>query len=290
MADWLVGLGITTVAMESTGVYWVPVYEELESRGLQVILANARETRSVPGRKTDVNDAQWIQQLHACGLLKASFHPKQSIAALRCYLRTRERMLDYAAAHIQHMQKALTHMNIQLHHVIADMTGATGMRILRAIVGGEYTPAVLSEMRDVRCKSDKATICKALTGNYQAEHLFALKQALNLYDAYQVQIHECDAEIEKMLALLSLDSPTPDKPLPKARYRTKQPNALNFDVRKSLYDLTGIDLTQIHGIGPYLALRLISECGTDMSKWPTAKHFTSWLNSSVIGDDLCWCE
>ncbi|MEW8073681.1 MAG: IS110 family transposase [Candidatus Thiodiazotropha sp.] len=280
MADWLVRLGITTVAMESTGVYWVPVYEELESRGLRVILANARETRSVPGRKTDVNDAQWIQQLHACGLLKASFRPGQSIAALRCYLRTRERMLDYAAAHIQHMQKALTHMNIQLHHVIADMTGVTGMKIIRAIVDGERNPAVLAAMRDVRCKSDEATISKALTGNYQAEHLFALKQALHLYDAYQVQIHECDTEIEKTLALLSLDSPTPDKPLPKAGHRTKQPNALNFDVRQSLYHLTGVDLTQIHGIGPYLALRLISECGTDMSKWPTAKHFTSWLTLS----------
>lgn len=280
MADWLVRLGITTVAMESTGVYWVPVYEELESRGLRVILANARETRSVPGRKTDVNDAQWIQQLHACGLLKASFHPEQSIAALRCYLRTRERMLNYAAAHIQHMQKALTHMNIQLHHVIADMTGVTGMKIIRAIVDGERNPAVLAAMRDVRCKSDEATISKALTGNYQAEHLFALKQALHLYDAYQVQIHECDAEIEKTLALLSLDSPTPDKPLPKARHRTKQPNALNFDVRQSLYHLTGVYLTQIHGIGPYLALRMISECGTDMSKWPTAKHFTSWLTLS----------
>lgn len=277
MADWLVKQGITTVAMGSTGVYWVPVYEELESRGLHVILANARETRSVPGRKTDVNDAQWIQRLHACGLLKASFHPGQDISALRCYLRTRERMLDYAAAHIQHMQKALTYMNIQLHHVVADMTGVTGMKIIRAIVGGERNPAVLAAMRDVRCKADEVTICKALTGGYQPEHLFALKQALNLYDAYQVQIQECDAEIERSLAILSLGSPVPDKPLPKARHNTKQPNALNFDVRKSLYALTGMDLTQIHGIGPYLALRLVSECGTDLGKWPTAKHFTSWL-------------
>lgn len=278
MADWLVRLGITTVAMESTGVYWIPAYEELESRGLHVILANARETRSVPGRKTDINDAQWIQQLHACGLLKASFRPEQAIVALRCYLRVRERMLDYAAAHIQHMQKALTHMNIQLHHVIADMTGVTGMRIIRAIVGGERDPEALATMRDSRCKADEATICKALTGNYQPEQVFALKQALALYDAYQIQVHECDVEIEKALARLSLGSPAPDKPLPKARHRTKQPNALTFDVRQALYQLTGgIDLTQIHGIGPYLALRLISECGTDMKRWPTAKHFTSWL-------------
>lgn len=277
LADWLVKVGITTVAMESTGVYWIPLYEELESRGLHVVLANARETRSVPGRKTDVKDAQWIQQLHACGLLKASFRPKQEIVALRCYLRTRERMLDYAAAHIQHMQKALTHMNIQLHHVITDITGVTGMKIIRAIVGGQYDPALLAAMRDGRCKSDETTIRKALTGNYQPEHLFALKQALNLYDAYQVQVRECDIEIEQTLVMLSLDRPKPDKPMPNARHKAKQPNALSFDVRQSLYDLVGVDLTQIHGIGPYLALRLISECGTDLSKWPTAKHFTSWL-------------
>ena len=186
-------------------------------------------------------------------------------------------MLDYAAAHIQHMQKALTHMNIQLHHVIADMTGVTGMRTIRAIVGGECDPAILTSMRDGRCKSDETTIRKALTGNYQPEHFFALKQALNLYDAYQVQVRECDVEIEKSLALLSLNCPEPEKPLPKARHRTKQPNALNFDVRQALYALVGVDLTQIHGIGPYLARRLIFECGTDLSKWPTAKHFISWL-------------
>ncbi|MET0006044.1 MAG: hypothetical protein ABW087_20790 [Candidatus Thiodiazotropha sp.] len=179
--------------------------------------------------------------MHASGFLKASFHPEQSIAALRCYLRTREWVLDYAAAHIQHMQKALTQINIQLHHVIADMTGVTGMKIIRAIVNGERNPAVLVAMRDVRCKSDEATICKALKGNYQAEHLFAFKQALHLYDTYHVQIHECDAEIEKTLALLSLDSPTPDKPLPKARHPTKQPNTLNFDVRQSLYHFTGVN-------------------------------------------------
>ncbi|WP_245929657.1 IS110 family transposase [Leucothrix pacifica] len=249
----------------------------MESRGLHVVLANARETRSVSGRNTDVKDAQWIQQLHACGLLKASFRPKQDIVALRCYLRTRERMLDYAAAHIQHMQKALTHMNIQLHHVITDIMGVTGMKIIRAIVGGQYDPVTLAAMRDGRCKSDQATICKALTGNYQPEHLFALKQALNLYDAYQIQVKECDVEIEQSLAMLSLDSPEPEQPIPKARHKTKQPSALNFDVRQALYGLVGGDLTQIHGIGPYLALRLISECGTDLSKWPTAKHFTSWL-------------
>lgn len=158
MANWLADLGITTVAMESTGVYWIPVYEILESHGLHVVLANARDARAVPGRKTDVNDAQWIQRLHACGLLRASFHPDREIAALRSYLRLRERHLDYAAAHIQHMQKALTHMNLQLHHVVADITGATGMRIIRAIVAGERNAATLAAMRDTRCKSSVETI------------------------------------------------------------------------------------------------------------------------------------
>ncbi|WP_279450814.1 IS110 family transposase [Aeromonas hydrophila] len=162
MAAWLVELGITTVAMESTGVYWIPVYEILETHGLQVILANARDARAVPGRKTDVNDAQWIQRLHACGLLRASFHPEREIAALRSYLRLRERHLDYAAAHIQHMQKALTHMNLQLQHVVSDITGATGMRIIRAIVAGERNATMLAAMRDLRCQSSVETIQREL--------------------------------------------------------------------------------------------------------------------------------
>jgi len=280
MAKWLLEMDINTVAMESTGVYWVAVYEILESHGLDVILANARETHSVPGRKTDVNDAQWIQRLHACGLLRASFRPSRDIAALRCYLRTRERMLDYAAAHIQHMQKALTYMNIQLHHVVSDVTGVTGMRIVRAIVSGEHNPGTLSKLRDNRCHSSVKTIKAALNGNYQPEHLFALKQALILYDTYQRQVHECDIEIEQMLIDLSQDKIMPSLPLPKPSHRTKQPNQLDFDVRALLYKLTGTDLTQIHGIGPYLGLRMVSECGTDLSRWPTVKHFTSWLTLS----------
>lgn len=277
MADWLVSHDISTVAMESTGVYWVPAYEVLESKGLEVVLSNARDTRSVPGRKTDVNDAQWIQRLHACGLLKASFRPEKLIVELRSYLRVRERLLDYAASHIQHMQKALTFMNIQLNLVVADITGVTGMRIIRAIVEGERCPEELAKYRDVRCKSSQETIQSSLEGNYQPEHVFALKQALVMYDAYQAQVSECDVEIEKVLGQLSVNSPKPQVPLPKPKHRAKQPNRINFDVRKSLYRLVGSDLTQIHGIGPYLALRLISECGTDMSRWPTAKHFTSWL-------------
>lgn len=281
MADWLIGLGITTVAMESTGVYWVPVFEILEERGMQVILANAREAKAVPGRKSDVNDAQWLQRLHAYGLLRASFRPGREIAALRMYLRLRERHLDYGAAHIQHMQKALTYMNLQLHHVVSDITGVTGMNIIRAIVAGERDPEVLAAMRDVRCKASVETVRAALNGNYQPEHVFALTQALLLYDVYQARVADCDRQIEQALASLARQSSsTPSTPLPNARHRTKQPNAVNFDVRPMLYQLLDVDLTQIHGIGPYLALRLIAECGTDLSRWPTAQHFTSWLTLS----------
>lgn len=280
MADWLVSLDIKTVAMESTGVYWVPVYEILESRGIEVILANAREARAVPGRKSDVNDAQWLQRLHACGLLRASFRPGRDIAALRVYLRLRERHLDYAAAHIQHMQKALTFMNLQLHHVVADVTGVTGMKIIRAIVAGQRDPQILAQMRDVRCKATQETVRAALVGNYQPEHLFALAQALALYDFYQAQVDECDAKIQEVLSALIADKVSPTTPLPKARHRTAQPNAVSFDVRPILYQLAGVDVTQIHGLGPYVALRLIAECGTDLSRWRSAKHFTSWLTLS----------
>lgn len=166
MAEWLIHLGITTVAMESTGVYWVPVFEILQQQGLEVILANARDAKAVPGRKSDVNDAQWLQRLHACGLLRASFRPQNEIAALRAYLRQRERLIDYAAAHIQHMQKALTLMNLQLHHVVSDVTGATGMHIIRAIVAGQRDPDVLAGLRDVRCHASIETVRAALVGNY----------------------------------------------------------------------------------------------------------------------------
>lgn len=280
LAEWLVRHGITTVAMESTGVYWVAVFEILEDHGIDAQLVNARETKAVPGRKTDVNDAQWLQKLHACGLLRASFRPGRHIAALRTYLRQRERLLDYAAAHIQHMQKALVYMNLQLHQVVTDITGATGMKILRAIIAGERDAEVLAALRDVRCKASVETIREALSGNYQPEHLFSLTQAVALYDFYQQQVAACDVEIERTLVQLRATVSAPEAPLPKARHRTRQPNALAFNVRQALYDLLGIDLTQIHGCGPYLSLKLISECGTDLSRWPSAKHFTSWLGLS----------
>ncbi len=280
LADWLAERAITTIAMESTGIYWVPVFEILESRGFEVLLVNARTVKNVPGRKTDVKDAQWIQQLHEHGLLRGSFRPREGIAALRAYLRHRDRLVEYAASHIQHMQKALMQMNVQLHHVVSDITGVTGMRIIRAIVNGEQRPDVLVTHRDDRCRASVATICQALTGNYRAEHVFALQQALELYDVYQAKITSCDVVIEHALADLNTDTHEPEEPLPRSRSKKRQKNEPKFDVRTALYVLVGLDLTQIHGLGPYSALKLIGECGDDMSRWPTPKHFTSWLTLS----------
>jgi transposase len=276
LADWLAQVGIKTVAMESTGVYWIPVFEILESRGFAVLLVNARHVKHVPGRKTDVNDAQWLQQLHQYGLLRGSFRPRDDVVRLRAYLRHRERLIEYGAAHIQHMQKALMQMNVQLHHVVTDITGITGMRILRAIVAGNHTPAQLAAYRDVRCSASVETIREALTGTYRPEHLFALRHALELYDFHQTKIAECDAEIEAVLRQLNADRPAPDDPLPAVRH-AKGRNEPQFEVRSALYTLLGADLSQIHGLGPYTVLRLLAECGDDMQKFPTAKDFTSWL-------------
>lgn len=278
LADWLAQVGITTIAMESTSVYWIPVFEILEARGFEVVLVNARDAKNVPGRKTDVNDAQWICQLHTYGLLRGSFRPQEQIVALRAYLRHRERLVEYAASHIQHMQKSLMQMNLQLHHVVSDITGATGMKIIRAILKGERAPSVLAEFRDVRCKASVETICEALTGNYRPEHVFALRQAVELYDFYNSKIVECDCEVEQRLRELNEQRQQPAAPLPKVRGRRHSKNEPDFELREALYRLVGgVDLTQIHGLGPYSALRIVAECGTDMSRWRTAKHFTSWL-------------
>lgn len=283
LADWLDECGITTVAMESTSVYWIPVYEILEEHGFEVILVNARDSRNVPGRKSDVNDAQWLQQLHQYGLLRGSFRPTQQIVTLRSYLRQRESLVQAAASHIQHMQKALDQMNVQLHHVVSDITGVTGMKILHAIVAGERDPRVLAEHRDARCKSSVETIVEALVGNYRAEHVFALRQAIDLHAYYHRLIIECDEQIEHVLTELrptedpSQAAPTADLPPARTKRHTPRNNEPTFDVRQALYRILGIDLTQIHGIGSTIALRLVGECGIDMSRWPTAKHFTSWL-------------
>jgi transposase len=218
LAQWLKEVGITTIAMESTGVYWVPVFEILEVHGFVVLLVNARDVKNVPGRKTDVNDAQWLQQLHQHGLLRGSFRPRDGVVRLRAYLRHRERLVEYAAAHIQHMQKALMQMNVQLQHVVTDITGVTGMRIIRAIVSGTHAPEKLAEYRDVRCAASPRTIAAALTGNYRLEHILALRQAVELYDFHQAKIAECDVEIEAVLRRLNQEREIPEKPLPEVRH------------------------------------------------------------------------
>ena len=277
LADWFQQCGVRTVAMESTGVYWIPAFEILDQRGFDVILVNARDAKHVPGRKTDISDAQWLRRLHEYGLLRASFRLKGEVAVLRDYLRQRERLLDYAGSHIQHMQKALTQMNLQIHHVVTDITGATGMAIIRAIVAGERDPAVLAAHRDRRCHASTETIRQALVGNDREEHVFALTQALELYDVYQAKVALCDGRIEAVLKRLQTASSSPAGKPPPVRTPKKQANALAFDVRAALHGLLGCDLTQIHGLGPYLALKLVGECGTNLSAWPDAKHFTSWL-------------
>jgi transposase len=276
LADWFAGCGIRTIVMESTGVYWIPVFEILEQRGFEVMVVNARDAKHVPGRKTDVSDAQWLQRLHEYGLLRASFRPQAEIAGLRAYLRQRERLLDYAAAHIQHMQKALMQMNLQLHHVVTDITGVTGMAIIRAIVAGERDPSVLAAHRDRRCHATVETVCQALVGNYREEHVFALTQALELYDVYQTKVTACDTQIEAILKRLKKNAASPKSKLLPTRQR-RQPNAPGFDARGALHAILGVDLTQIDGLGPSLALKLVGECGTTLEAWPTAKHFTSWL-------------
>lgn len=277
LADWLKSVGVTTVAMESTSVYWIPVFEILEARGFEVLLVNARNAKNVPGRKTDVNDAQWLQQLHEYGLLRGSFRPRDGVARLRALLRHRERVVEYAASHIQHMQKALMQMNVQLHHVVSDITGLTGMKIIRSILDGIRDPKVLAQHRDRRCKASIETVGKALDGNYRTEHVFALRQSLELYDFHRAKVDECDVEIEVALGELNNDREVPAAPMPKVRHASN-PNEPKFELRSALYTLLGADLSQIHGFGAFTVLRLVGECGDDMRKWPSAKHFTSWLS------------
>jgi len=278
LADWLTTCRVTTVAMESTGVYWIPLYEILEARGLDVVLVNARHVKNVPGRKTDVVDCQWIQELHSVGLLRGSFRPTAAIAALRAYLRHRETLVQSAATHAQRMQKALVQMNLQLPVVISDITGVTGLRILRDIVAGRTDPHALAQHRDHRCQASAAEISAALTGHYRPEHVFVLQQNLELFDTYQRQVAACDAAIDTHVQTLAAQAPAPAGPLPAPRTKKKpRDNEPRFDIRTPLHQLTGVDLTQLDAIGPYSALRLLAEIGTDMRRWPTEKHFTSWL-------------
>ena len=279
LADWLVSCRITTVAMEATGVYWIPLYEILEERKIVVVLVNARHVKNVPGRKSDVSDCEWLRDLHSVGLLRGSFRPVAEITALRAYLRHRETLIQGTTTHIQRIQKALVQMNLQLQLVISDITGTTGLRILRDIVAGRTDPKQLAKHRDLRCRASEEEIEAALTGHYRPEHVFVVQEELALFDAYQERITACDAatsrQLEQLTTLLAATDPAP-LPAPRSR-RKPYRNQPAFDIRDPLHRMTGVDITQIDGIAPYTALRLISEIGTDMSKWPTEHHFTSWL-------------
>jgi transposase len=282
--------------MESTGVYWIPVYDVLEQHGIRPCLVNPRNMKNVPGKRTDFHECQWIQYLHSMGLLHAAFRPDQEVCSVRSLMRHRNDLVEMASQHVQHMQKALTQMNVQFHHVISDITGLTGLAILDAIVGGERDAVVLARLRDPHIKADEETIRKSLEGSWRPEHIVALKQRLSLYRSYREQIHECDQEIEKLVSAFEPKVDPDDKPLPpdrkqKQRKRKKKSGDPNFDMRTEAYKLFGVDLTQIPGL-MMLVFMLFSEVGRDMSRWPSAAHFVSWLglcpDNDISGGKVLW--
>jgi transposase len=276
LADWLKKCGVTSVAMESTGVYWIPLFELLERRGFEVKLVDARHVKNVSGRKSDVLDCQWIQQLHTYGLLAGAFRPPDEICVLRAYLRQREMLTQAASMHIQHLQKALQQMNLLLHNVVSDITGATGMKIIKAILQGERDPRVLARHRHELCKNTAATIAKSLVGNYREEHLFALRQAVDLYETYQAKIADCDQAIIKQLDKQP-DASDEEPPQGEKQIQARDRLRAGVDVRQILFQKTGVDLFAVPGLAADTLLTLASEVGFDMKPWKTEKHFASWL-------------
>lgn len=272
VAAYLRRCGVRTVAMESTGVYWIPLFDLLEEQGFAVYLVDPRQLKRAPARKTDVLDCQLLQQWHALGLLSPAFRPPEQICAMRAVMRQRDMLVRTAAEHIQHVQKALTQMNIKLQHVVADVMGKTGQAIIRAILAGERDGEALARLRHGRCKHDEATLAKSLQGTWREEHLFALRHAVELYDTYRRLIVECDTEIERLLRQMTGEV-EPIAPLLPGRHR----GSFTYDLREHLIRVSGVDLTRIEGIHILTAVTLISEIGTDMSRWPSVKHFTSWL-------------
>ncbi len=288
LGDWLETCGVTTIAMESTGVYWIPLYEMLEIRGIEVYLVNAKHVQNVSGRKDDISDSQWLQQLHTYGLLRASFRPSESISAIRAVVRHRDMLVQYRSSHIQHMQKALELMNIKLTTVLSDITGVTGMQIIRAIVAGERDPYILADYRQKGCKKTEEQIALALEGNYREEHMFALQQAVELYDVYDAKLRACDAKLEEMYEAHAA-RPT-DQPSPEPKKEKRRKNQAHFDLTTSLFRITGVDLTAVDGLDALTVQKVIAEIGTDMSPWPTHKHFGAWLgvapNHRVTGGKI----
>lgn len=288
MAQWLKECGVDTVAMESTGVYWVPVAQVLESYGLVVVLVDAAHVKNVAGRKTDVCDCQWLQQLHTFGLLRGAFRPAQEIAVLRSYWRHRAGLVEACAHEIHLMHKALEQMNIQLHKVLSDVTGVTGMAIIRAILAGERDGAVLAKLRQASVKNNEETFVKALTGDWRAEHLYTLKDAVELYDIFQQKIAACDAQVQEHLkGIESKADPQSLKPSRKGKAKRRK-NQAHFDLRQEAYRISGVDLSQMDGIDSLTVFTLLSECGPNfVNDFPTEGHFSSWLglcpNNRITG-------
>lgn len=294
---------ITTVAMEATGVLWIPLFQILEEAGLEVWLANPKHCKNVPGRpKTDRYDCQWLQRLHACGLITRSFRPQDNICQIRALVRYRDSLIRMNATNINHMHKALEQMNIKLNLVVSDITGMTGLAIIDAILNGERDPQKMAQLKDPRIKASNEDICKALVGDYREEHLFTLKLSLNHYRFILDQITQCDQDIERHLQQMfqTQEQLQQDQlmfdfaaPLPQKRKRKPVKNPISFSADSYLYNITGVDLTQIPGIHENTALTIISEIGLDMSKWETDKHFTSWLglcpNRKISGGKLLSC-
>ncbi len=279
MAHWLKECRIKTVAMESTGVYWIPIFQILEKHGFEVKLVNSAHVKNVPGRKTDILDCQWIQQLHSYGLLSSSFRPEDQICVLRSLWRHRDNLVRYASAHVLHMQKALEQMNVQIHKVISDITGETGMKIIKAIIAGERNCVKLAKMKNYRIKKSVNTIAKSLEGDYREEHVFALEQSLEIYEFYRKQMQSVDKKIESHLDRFDFKVDLKQNPVPPSTKSNKKPekNAPKFDLRSHLYCITGVDFTQIDGLNTVTVLTILSEVGLDYSAFPSEKHFTSWL-------------
>lgn len=272
LADWLRNCGVDTVAMESTGVYWIPLFELLEHRGFTVFLVNARHVKNVSGRKSDVLDCQWLQQLMSYGLLGGAFRPAEPVCVLRALWRQRTMLLRDQGRRVQQIQKALTQMNIQLANVISDVAGVTGQLILRAILAGERDGKALAALKNGRIHASADDIARSLQGNWRTEHLFALRLAMEMFDFIGTQLAQCDREIDLQLQVLQ----THDTALEKGKRRGSR-NAPSFDLRTRLYQMCGVDLTRINGINITTALAVVSETGADLSRFPTVGHFTSWL-------------
>ncbi len=277
LSEWLKSCGVTSVAMESTGVYWIPLFQILEDRGFEVCLVNARHVKNVPGRKTDVADCQWLQYLHSVGLLRGSFRPPQQVCAVRSVIRHRDALVKMASVHVQHMQKALNQMNLQLHHVIANIVGVTGLAIIDAILAGERDTTKLASFRDCRIKASETTIAKSLVGDYRVEHLFTLRQSLQTYRHYQGLIADCDQQVKALLSEFDSRIDPDQQPLSENLKRRLKKDPTATELRVEFHRLTGVDLTAIPGIQVNTVNTLMAEIGRDVSKFHSSKGFASWL-------------